>query len=129
MAEFVKGGLRFAVMCGALWCVLPLSFAQALVDPTRPPGAASGEAQDDANKGPVLQSILIGKGRREAIISGRTVTVGERFGEARVVSITDTEVVLQNGSEWQRLKLFPSIEKRVGTSRESAKLDLREQEK
>jgi hypothetical protein len=35
------------------------------------------------------------------------------YGEARVVRITEGEVVLQTGQERQTLKLFSGVEKRV----------------
>ncbi|RJG07982.1 MSHA biogenesis protein MshK [Noviherbaspirillum cavernae] len=99
-----------------------------MADPTRPPGALDS-AYGAVDAGPVLQSVLIGPGRAEAIISGRTVRLGEQFGDARVIKITDAEVVLRNGSEVQTLKLFPSIEKLPASSRVSNKPALRGQEK
>lgn len=132
MAESVMRHVATGAICGVLWCAssfLSLAHAQVLVDPTRPPNAATAGQEEAANTGPVVQSILIGAGRREAIINGRTVTVGDRFGDAQVVSISDAEVVLRNGNELQRLKLFPAIEKRMGANRGDAKTGLRGQEK
>ena len=85
------------------------------VDPTRPPAILTPEAQQGdkvpAASGPVLQSILISPTRVVAIISGETVRQGDKFGEFRVVKITEEEVVLRSGSQLQTLKLFPDIEK------------------
>ena len=98
--------------------------AETLTDPTRPPmvlnPALSGVPA--ANAGPTLQSVLVSNGRRVAIISGKEVRVNGKFGESRVVRITDTEVVLRNGREVQTLKLFPDVEKRKaqGVSRNEA---------
>jgi MSHA biogenesis protein MshK len=108
-----------AGMSRRLACVVVAGFAalaalqasaQALVDPTRPPNAPSGEA-DAIPVGPQLQSILIASNRRLAIIDGTTVTVGGMVGEAKVVRITETEVTLQNGDETAVLKLYPGVDK------------------
>jgi MSHA biogenesis protein MshK len=91
--------------------------ADNLPDPTRPPAIAgpahSGSgAAPGAAAAPVLQSIMISPHRRMAIISGETVKLGEKFGDAQVVKITETEVVLRTGKELQTLKLYPALEKR-----------------
>jgi MSHA biogenesis protein MshK len=101
-----------------------------MVDPTRPP-AAFDRTQDVAasRAAPVLQSVLIGSGRSEAIINGQTVKLGEKFGDARVIRITDTEVVLQTGKDLQTLRLFPSIEKRPTYSHAGTKHGGQVQEK
>ena len=74
------------------------------------PGAG-GDAPE-ASSGPVLQSILITPTRRSAIISGELVAQGGKFRDARVVRITDSEVVLRTGRNQETLKLFPGVEKR-----------------
>ena len=108
--------------------ILSLSSVEAadMVDPTRPPNAVD---QQMSNAGPVLQSVLIGPGRSEAIISGRTVRLGDQFGEARITKITESEVVLKSGNEVQTLKLFPSIEKRLTDRQASVTPASRGQEK
>jgi MSHA biogenesis protein MshK len=117
----VQGGLLLLI-CAAS----PLSFAENLVDPTRPP-ASLGLAHEGANSasasGPVLQSVLISPGRVVAVISGRTVMLGDKFGEARVVKISESEVQLRSDTDLQTLKLFPGIEKRLSTSRADTKPD------
>lgn len=86
--------------------------AESLPDPTRPSGAAMAESEAaDRPRGPVLQSVLNSSGRKLAIISGQSVRQGDKVGNARVVSIRDTEVVLVQGKETQVLKLFPVVEK------------------
>lgn len=97
-------------------CLLALAasaWAEVLPDPTRPPTAlipagalASGEAA-----GPVLQSVLVSRGRKIAIISGKEVKENDKFNGARVVRISDTEVVLRSGRQVQVLKLFPGVSK------------------
>jgi len=101
------------LLAAASLLALPAARAQGLVDPTRPPSASSaaGTAQDDAPGGAQLQSVLISQRRRLAIISGNTVALGDSVGDAKVVRITETEVVLQRGSETEVLRLFPSVDK------------------
>jgi MSHA biogenesis protein MshK len=79
-----------------------------------------------ATPGPVLQSVLISPQRKIAIISGKTLRVGEKFGDSRVVSITESEVVLQNGRAQQTLKLFPDVRKRLTSTGAAAKTDHRQ---
>jgi len=88
--------------------------AETLRDPTRPPAVLY--VPDDGagiETGPVLQSVLISQGRRTAVISGRSVKVGDRFDDGRVIRINETDVVLKTGSGLQTLKLFPDVEKRT----------------
>lgn len=117
------------VVSGFLLC-LPLVHAQDLPDPTRPPAAMDTRPDPAAGTqagGPILQSVLISPTRKAAIISGQTVALGEKFGDAWIVKITETEVVLRNGKEIQTLKLFPDIEKRREVSR--IKTDERENQR
>ena len=119
MAEHLNARLwreciRAAVLMGAA-CSCLSAFAQGFADPTQPPLApqrtASGIAAPDS--GPALQSILISQYRTEAIISGKVVHAGDRVGNARVVKISESEVVLRNENGLQTLKLFPGLVKRT----------------
>lgn len=106
----MAGRLKFRKSGCALLLVFALPcLAGNLPDPTRPAGEAA--AGDEVSAGPVLQSVLISPGRRSAIISGERVTVGSRYGDAKVVRITESEVVLKSGNEVQTLKLFPAVGK------------------
>ncbi len=104
--------------------------AEVLVDPTRPPTALiPAEARTSAEStGPVLQSVLVSRGRKIAIISGKEVRENDKFNGARVVRISDTEVILRSGKQVQTLKLFPDggkqnvqLGKRNTTSQRSKK--------
>jgi MSHA biogenesis protein MshK len=86
------------------------AIAQGLSDPTRPPSDPA-PAQNAAQPASRLQSVLISPGRKLAVIDGRTVSVGERVGDAKVVAISPAQVVLQTGGAYQTLKLHPGIEK------------------
>lgn len=86
-----------------------------LVDPTRPPQATSPAARPDQSKpaaGPQLQSVLISPGRRVAVISGQTVSQGDRIGEATVERIGESSVQLRTGRGRQTLHLLPDVSKR-----------------
>ena len=103
-----RAGLAAAIGLAAA-CVQ----AQGLSDPTRPPGAGAWQqgGQEEAPAGRQLQSVLLSGGRRLAIIDGTMVALGGTLGEARVVKISETEVVLKTGEETETLKLFPSVDK------------------
>ena len=104
---------RAAVMM-ILLAAAPGLLAQ-LADPTRPPSAGAAMpqgAQDDAPAGRQLQSVLLSGGRKLAVIDGRMVPLGGMIGEARVVRISETEVVLKSGQETETLKLYPGVEKK-----------------
>ena len=80
-----------------------------LSDPTRPPGAAAGGDGDEGGGGQ-LQSVILSGGRKLAIIGGVAYKVGERVGDARVLSI-DAEVVrLRDAQGIQVLRISPALE-------------------
>lgn len=87
--------------------------AAPFADPTRPPGAGGeGDSErDGAASGPRLESVLLSPQRKLAVISGREVRLGERFGEGRVVRITPVEVAIQRDGEIEVLKLYPDFRK------------------
>lgn len=92
-----------------------MSYAQGLTDPTRPPSvpAPTAEAGGEALPQTQLQSILISRGRKLAVINGQTVPLGGKVGEATLVSVRETEVVLRSGDATEVLKLYPNVEKRA----------------
>ncbi len=100
-----------AALCAVLALMPALAPAQGMNDPTRP---ATGYADAGvATGGPVLQSVMITPTLRSAIISGEMVKLGGKFGSARLVKISESEVVLKDGGETQILKLYPGVEKRA----------------
>lgn len=108
-ANAIKALLAAAALCAAQ------AGAQALEDPTRPPAslmqAGPGGAVAAAPAEPQLQSVLIARhdgGRHVAVIDGQTVRLGESYKGAVLTRMSETEVVLQRGSERQVLKLFPA---------------------
>ncbi len=100
--------------------------AQDGIDPTRPPSVMTAPviipgsvyvAPRAERRVPELQSILVSLrpgGRRVAVIDGKTVRQGQRVGDAVLVAIGSTDVVLRRGSKTETLKLFrPAV--RVAT--------------
>jgi MSHA biogenesis protein MshK len=85
--------------------------AQGLSDPTRPPAPAERVERAEAPLSR-LQSVLISPGRKLAVIDGQTVALGGRIGDATVIAIAPTQVILQAGATYQTLKLHPGIEKK-----------------
>ncbi|HMJ49836.1 MAG TPA: MSHA biogenesis protein MshK [Burkholderiales bacterium] len=92
--------------------------AENLPDPTRPPqepaaAAASAASAAVPSSVPLLQSVLISPRHKVAIIDGKLVVLGGMYGTARVVKISESEVVLNEGGNLQTLKLFPGVEKKT----------------
>lgn len=127
MAEHVKhlrGNILATVLLGALLGASGEGGAQMLADPTRPPEAVTAPHQGGAAQpgaaGPVLQSILISPTRREAIVDGRTVRVGDRIGDARVTGIAEGRLTLRTGGATQTLSLYPELRKQPNSDRSRA---------
>jgi MSHA biogenesis protein MshK len=90
-----------------------LAAGQALSDPMRPPeGLGPAGPEQGLESGPVLQSVMIAPAMRAAIISGQLVKQGERYGDAVLVKVAESEVVLRSGAETRVLKLYPGVDKR-----------------
>ena len=107
------------------------AFGQSLRDPTRPPSASESgrEGEFRASQGPVLQSVIVSRGRKLALIDGRTYTIGDKVGEAKLLAISGSEVILRGSGGNMVLKLTPDAQKtavvpkggQLRTSRTSAK--------
>jgi MSHA biogenesis protein MshK len=100
-------------LCAAATMVLAPDavVAQVTSDPTRPPAALlSTTPGGDAQGGSLLQSVMITPTERSAIIGGESVKQGGKYGDARVVKITETEVVLRSSTGTETLHLYPGVE-------------------
>lgn len=98
----------------ALWLAAMPAWAAEINDPTRPPlpaPRAPGPVVPAAEPDLVLQSVLLSHGGSYAIINGRLVALGGRIGDARVVQITEDEVVVESDGQWRTLKLYPGVRK------------------
>ena len=103
MASHLKPDLLALVLLAAL-----PAYAQGLNDPTRPPReilGGLGEPSDAPATGSPAQVVVISKDRRQATINGRTVNLGERFGNATLVRISDEEIVLQRPESTEVIRL------------------------
>jgi len=87
------------------------AMAQAMTDPTRPATGFAAEAPEGA-AGDQLQSVMISPTRSAAIINGVTVRLGEKYGDAVLVRVAESEVVLRSGGVQQVLKIHPGVDKR-----------------
>ena len=103
--------LHLALLAGLMAPVAGVR-AQSMNDPMRPPATlySSIPGEGNAPAGPMLQSIKISPTERSAIIGGERVTVGGKYGDARVVRITDHEVVLRSAGGTETLKMYPGVE-------------------
>lgn len=85
--------------------------AQILNDPTRPPPGvyATDGVAGAVSAGPVLQSVMITPAERSAIIGGERIKLGGRYGEARVIKITENEVILRSANGTETLRMYPDV--------------------
>lgn|GEM_PF-1783578 len=80
-------------------------------DPTRPPAMMLNNAADAGGPtGSLLQSIMITPTQRSAIIGGERVVLGGKYGDARVVRITESEVVLHSSAGAETLSMYPDVD-------------------
>jgi MSHA biogenesis protein MshK len=109
MAAHLTLGLALVIALGT-----PRVLAQALSDPTRPPreiiGGSAG-AYEPAGSSSPAQVVIISKDRHQVTINGRTVNLGERYGNATVVRISDEEIVLQRPEATETIKLYSSVQR------------------
>lgn len=109
------------IRCGlalGLASMFPLAFAeQVLADPMRPPVTMAVDSVATAEEGgasqaPVLQSvIMLRTGKPVAIIGGQQVRLGEKFGESRLVRLTERGAVLDGPGGIEHLLLTPLVQK------------------
>jgi MSHA biogenesis protein MshK len=109
--------LRCLILLASL---LAAGAALGMGDPTRPPqgyyaGSGAGSGATDG-EGLVLQSVIISDARRSAIISGEYVLIGGKVAGARLVKVSETEVVLLQGASRRTLRLYPGVDKRPPAS-------------
>lgn len=86
------------------------AYAESINDPTRPPVAVippqSGERPAEGAK---LQAVMITPTAQSAIINGERIQLGAAYGDAKVIKITEHEVVLRSAEGTQTLKMYPDI--------------------
>ncbi len=110
-------GYAPCLLLGVLCLLMPvLGCAEDFSDPTRPPSVAAGApAAGTTVAAPVeksgLDSIIISKNRRAAILDGQTVELGGKHGDAKLIEIAPDRVVLQTAHGRQVKMLFPDVKK------------------
>ena len=110
-------GPFFALLACVAFGSAHAALAEPLNDPTRPPNVTGAPGSDvaEAEAPRQLQSVLISRGRKLAIINGETVALGGHLGEAVVAGISETEVVLRFPDHSETLKLLGGIERKPVT--------------
>ncbi|ODU50037.1 MAG: hypothetical protein ABS92_04295 [Thiobacillus sp. SCN 63-374] len=98
------------MLCAAIALLTSTGVWAGLPDPTALPVAPA--AKDSASPGISLTAIKRRGAQRLAVIDGQEVAVGGRYQGARVVRITESEVVLRRGTDVTVLELYPHVEKR-----------------
>lgn len=112
MADGMKNNSLLPVAGSLLFAGLFLSvcgFAEELADPTRPPASTPAAQGAAVEKTMSLQSVIIAKNRRAAIIDGQNVELGGRILDAKLIEVNSACVVLRTAQGRQVLKLFPDV--------------------
>ncbi len=103
----MRNNLFIALLSGL---ILGPVFAQ-FPDPTRPPAGQDGvEGAAPVENG--IQTVILRPGGKSAVvINGQYLRVGDKFGDKRVLKISESEVVLKGESGREVIKVTPAIEK------------------
>lgn len=113
--KWISPGMRLILLlaaaigmaCAAARPVSAESDFSALPDPTRP--IAAGESDDVRVRG--LTSIRITSRGRQAVIDGRTVTIGDTVAGGVIQDIRPDEVILKDGGRVSTLRLMPELKR------------------
>lgn len=115
LAQIIVAGLSVA-------SVVTAAAAQQLRDPTRPPTyispSTTAEAQEPKSD-LVLQTVLISPERRNVVINGRLLALGQSISGLKVIAIYESEVLLSGDEGARKLRLFPAVDKRTPRVAES----------
>ena len=118
MVGCLKFLLRRLPMTALLAGAVGLGYAQSdslLSDPTRPPMTVAEPVTTNPEGVPPpsgLQTVILRKGHKPmAVINGMTVELGDKVGEATLVKISESEVVLHGPAGNETLHLTPGVEK------------------
>jgi hypothetical protein len=90
--------------------------AQALRDPTQPPGASTSGAEGlptaDASATEGGGMAVVVRGGKPMLVQGtRLYGVGQTFGRFRVERISETEIWLREGGDLRKISRFAGIER------------------
>ena len=97
----------------AVASALALPALAAEVDPTRPIDYQPRKTTAGNASGLTLQSLLVSKQRKRAVINGKRVEEGDRVAGATVVKITADGVTVERNGKRRTLKLNTTIVKKA----------------
>ncbi len=104
--------LTLALLCALL--AAPTVQAQALRDPTLPPGsgagAPNGAAASRSSQG--RWPVMVVDGKLHVAVGTRLYTEGQMLGSARIERISETEVWLREGRELRKVPLYAGVQRR-----------------
>lgn len=108
--------MRFDLLSMVLAASIGAGFVHAqMPDPTRPGGSQMTPESGSSASAPLesgVQTVILRRGGKStAVINGQHVVVGGKFGDKRVLRITESEIVLKGESGREVIKVTPSIEK------------------
>ena len=115
--EALRTRRKLACLCGQVVLIPGLfvallsvsASAEELPDPTRPTAFVGADGKIATDNPPKLQSIIISKTRRAAIIDGKTVELRGKHGDAVLIEVGESGVVLQGLQGRQVLTLFSNV--------------------
>lgn len=119
MVKHLKNLHKCFIMAGGLVLAATGFAADAINDPTRPPVSAASVGMINGvvapeDPGPVLQSVMISRKKKIAVISGQEVALGGMIGDAKLVAVRDHEVDLRNpDGSLQTLQMYTGVTKTV----------------
>ena len=100
---------RPALVAGFVALLAVPASAAELDDPMRPSSRSAPAAVQPGEHGPVwrLDSTIVGTSRRIAVINGRSLSVGQSVGGAKLIEILPGRVLLDQGGRQFALTLVP----------------------
>ena len=97
------------------------ALAESLKDPTLPPANLNSEANlvnADGQllpTGPMLQSVMLGAQYRAAIIDGQKVVLGQKYGDATLIKLSEREALLRNPDGTTQTLSLSVVDKKITT--------------
>ena len=113
LCAFEKMKILSPVACLCVFVSMPLMASEKMLwqneylsDPTRPMHySAGGRIQPDSTWDQfALSSIVVGPERRQAVINGKLLSLGDQVNDALVLEIQPDAVILTRGNERHTLK-------------------------
>jgi MSHA biogenesis protein MshK len=104
--------VKYIVSIGCFICIM-VAFASPLRDPTEPPIGISIVDSKEGHEGIVINSIIVSRARRIALINGEYVKAGDMIGGKKVISIRRNYVLFsQNGKKFKVYLIEGDVRKR-----------------